>query len=160
MTDSSTALREQLAKALEWHDANAGFDKAVDRLAPKLRGRRPKGLPYSPWRLLEHLRFTQRDILDFCRDPTYAEPKWPDEYWPKGDEPPSVEAWDESVAAFRADREAFKALVLDPAVDLFARIPHGSGQTYLREVILTIDHNAHHVGQLIVVRRLLGAWSS
>ena len=153
------ALRAQLAGALAWHDANAGFDKALEGLAPELRGRRPEGLPYSAWRLLEHLRLTQRDILDFCRDPKYTEPHWPDDYWPKTDAPAAPSAWDESVAGFRRDREALQKLVADPAVDLFGKIPHGSGQTYLREVILVIDHNAHHVGQLIVVRRLLGAWA-
>jgi uncharacterized damage-inducible protein DinB len=154
------ALRAQLAHALAWHDANAGFDKAVEGLPAELRGRQPDRLPYSPWRLLEHLRLTQRDILDFCRDPKYAEPHWPDDYWPKTDAPQRSAAWDESVAAFRRDREALQKLVADPNVDLFAKIPHGSGQTYLREIILIIDHNAHHVGQLIVVRRLLGAWPS
>ena len=153
------ALREQLARALAWHDAHAGFDKAVEGIPPELRGRRPDGLPYSPWALLEHLRLAQRDILDFCRNPKYVEPKWPDAYWPPGDAPPAAAAWDESVAAFRRDREGLQRLVADPKVDLFAAIPHGSGQTCLREVLLVIDHNAHHVGQLIVVRRLLGAWA-
>ena len=153
-------LRAQLANALAWHDANAGFDKAVDGLAPELRGRRPDRLPYSAWRLLEHLRLSQRDILDFCRDPKYVEAHWPDDYWPKTDAPPTPTAWDDSVAGFRRDREALQKLVADPKVDLFAKIPHGSGQTYLREAILLIDHNANHVGQLIVVRRLLGAWAT
>lgn len=161
--DSTAALRAQLSTALAWHDASVGFDKAVDGIPVELRGRRPDGLPYSPWRLLEHLRLAQRNILDFCRDPKYAEKyvawKWPDDYWPPTDAPPTPGAWDESVAAFREDREALQELVADPQVDLFAKIPHGSGQTYLREAILVIDHNAHHVGQLIVVRRLLGAWA-
>jgi uncharacterized damage-inducible protein DinB len=155
---SIVALREQLAKALAWHDASAGFDKVVEGLPADLRGRKPAGLPYSAWRLLEHLRIAQRDILDFCRDSHYVEKKWPDDYWPSTDAPPDPRAWDASVAAFRRDREALQKLVADPKVDLFAKIPHGSGQTYLREVILIIDHNAHHIGQLIVVRRLLGAW--
>ena len=157
--DTSAALRAQLASALDWRDANAGFDKVVNGVPAELQGKRPGGLPYSLWQLLEHLRLTQHDILDFCRNPKYVELKWPDDYWPRTDAPPDAAAWGESIAAFRRDREALKKLAVDPAIDLFAKIPHGSGQTYLRELILVIDHNAHHVGQLIVVRRLLGAWA-
>jgi uncharacterized damage-inducible protein DinB len=153
-------LRKQVAEALGWNHASAGFDKAVDGLSADLRGRRPDGLPYSAWRLLEHLRITQHDILDFCRNPRYVEKKWPDEYWPATDAPPDAGAWDASVAAFRRDRAAIQKLVADPKTDLFAKIPHGSGQTVLREALLVIDHNAHHLGQLIAVRRLLGAWKS
>ena len=156
------ALRAQLASALDWREANAGFDKAVDGVPAELRGKRPDGLPYSLWQLLEHLRLTQRDILDFCRNPKYAEEnvekKWPEDYWPRTDAPATAAAWGQSIAAFQRDREALKQLAVDPTIDLFAKIPHGTGQTYLRELVLVIDHNAHHVGQLIVVRRLLGAW--
>ncbi len=156
--DTNSALRGQLAKVLDWHEAHAGFDRAVDGLAPELRGRTPEGLPYSAWRLLEHIRIAQHDILDFCRNPKYEERSWPDDYWPATDAPPTAAAWDESVAAVRRDRDAMKQLALDPAVDLFARIPHGSGQTCLREILLVADHTAYHVGELIAVRRLLGAW--
>jgi uncharacterized damage-inducible protein DinB len=155
---SDDALRAHLRKLLDWQDAHASFDAAVDDVPPELRGKRPEGLPYSPWQLLEHLRLAQRDILDFCRDPEYAERKWPDDYWPADPMPPSAGAWDESVAAFRADRRELQRLASDPALDLFARIPHGDGQTYLRELLLVADHNAYHVGQLVAVRRLLGAW--
>jgi hypothetical protein len=156
--DPSQSLRDHLLRLLDWRDAHADFDAAVADLPPDRAGVRPAGLPYSPWELLEHLRICQRDILDFCRDPAYAEKKWPDDYWPSDPAPPSPGAWDASAAAFRADREAMKQLVADPAVDLFATIPHGQGQTYLREALLVADHNAYHLGQLIVVRRLLGAW--
>jgi len=155
---SDAALREQLRKLLAWGDAHVGFDRAVDGLAPGLRGVRPEGLPYSPWELLEHLRITQHDILDFSRNPEYAELSWPEDYWPDSPAPPDAGAWDRSAAAFRADREALQALAADPATDLFARIPHGQGQTYLREILLAADHAAYHVGQLVLVRRLLGAW--
>ena len=157
-TDISAALREHLRRLLDWEDAHAGFDTAVEGVPPDLRGTRPEGLPYSPWELLEHLRFTQRDILDFCRDPEYGERRWPDDYWPATADPPDPDAWERSAAAFRADRDALKALAADPAVDLFARIPHGDGQTYLRELLLAADHTAYHVGQLVAVRRLLGDW--
>src|SRR2546428_8657234 len=112
-TSTMATLRAQLANALAWHDANAGFDKAVDGLAPELRGRRPDRLPYSAWRLLEHLRLTQRAILDFCRDPKDVEPHWPDDYWPKTDAPPTPSAWDESVAGFRRDRQALQRILAD-----------------------------------------------
>jgi hypothetical protein len=155
---SDGALREHLRKLLAWGDAHAGFDRAVAGLAPELRGVRPDGLPYSPWELLEHLRITQEDILDFSRNPEYRELSWPEDYWPASPAPPDDGAWDRSIAACRAGREALQAMATDPATDLFATIPHGQGQTYLREILLAADHAAYHVGQLVLVRRLLGAW--
>ena len=155
---SDTALRAQLARALGWDEAHAGFDRVVDGISPDSRGRVPPGLPYSPWQLLEHLRLTQEDILDFCRNPNYREITWPDHYWPKSPAPPSATAWAESVGRIREDRAALEALARDRSVDLTARIPHGGGQTYLREILLVIDHTAYHMGELIVARRLLGAW--
>lgn len=151
-------LREQLIKLLGWQDAHVNFDVAVEGIPPQLQGVRPEGLPYSPWQLLEHMRLTQRDILDFCRDPAYEAPKWPDDYWPQSTIPPTPEAWLGSVAAFRADREALERLIADPTLDLYAKIPHGEGQTYLREVVLVADHSSYHIGELVAVRRLLGAW--
>jgi len=152
------ALRDQLAKALDWPDAHADFDRAVADLPADARGRKPAGVPYSPWQLLEHLRLAQHDILDFCRNPKYEELKWPDDYWPKNDAPPNAAAWDASIAAFKRDLAAMQQLATDERIDLFATIPHGSGQTYLRELILTLDHNAHHLGELIALRRALGVW--
>jgi uncharacterized damage-inducible protein DinB len=151
------ALRTHLARLLDWEDAHATFDHAVAELAAPLRGRRTAGLPHSPWELLEHLRITQRDILDFCRAPEYAERAWPAEYWPGTPEPPSGAAWEASVAAYRADREALKRLAAE-VPELAAPVPNGSGQSYLRELLLAADHAAYHVGQLVLVRRLLGAW--
>ena len=153
-------LRDHLARILDWHDAHVDFDGAVDGIPPELRGKQPKGLPYSPWQLLEHLRIAQHDILDFCVNSKYEEMKWPDEYWPKTVAPPSDEAWTMSIAAFKEDRDAMKRLAADTSIDLFAKIPHGQGQTYLREVLLVADHNSYHVGQLVAVRRLLGAWAA
>ena len=155
---NDAALRAHLRKLLAWGDAHVDYDRAVAGLAPELRGQRPGGLPYSPWELLEHLRITQHDILDFSRNPQYAELSWPEDYWPQSAAPPDAHAWDVSIAAFHADREALQALADDPEVDLFARIPHGQGQTYLRELLLVADHNAYHVGQLVALRRRLGAW--
>lgn len=157
---NESLLRDQLSRLLAWEDAHVGFDNAVDGIPAELRGTRPSNLPYSPWQLIEHLRITQHDILEFCRNPNYKELKWPDDYWPASDAPPSARAWDESIRMFRQDRKALQQLAADPAVDLTAGIPHGDGQTYLRELILAADHAAYHLGELIVVRRLLGIWKS
>jgi hypothetical protein len=151
-------LREQLVKLLSWEDAHVGFDAAIADIPTKLRGNVPAGLPYSPWQLLEHLRITQHDILDFCRNPGYTEMSWPNDYWPKGASPAITADWHKSVQHFRHDRSQLEALARDPAIDLEAKIPHGTGQTYLRELLLAADHAAYHIGELIVVRRLLGAW--
>jgi hypothetical protein len=155
---TSTVLREHLVKLLEWEDAHAGFEAAVANLPDTLRGQRPAGLPYSPWQLLEHLRITQHDILDFCVNSSYRELKWPDEYWPRSPSPASGGEWEESVRQYRQDRVELQRLARDPKVELESRIPHGNGQTYLRELLLAADHAAYHIGELIVVRRLLGAW--
>jgi hypothetical protein len=155
---SDTALRSHLRKLLDWEDAHVGLETAVKGLPSAVRGATPPGFDHSPWQLLEHLRRAQHDILDFCRNPDYKELSFPDDYWPPTEAPPSEAAWNESLAACRRDLDAFKELAADTKVDLFARIPHGSGQTYLRELLLVADHNAYHVGQLIAVRRALGAW--
>jgi hypothetical protein len=150
-------LRDQLARLLDWEDAHVGFDAVIDGIPPELRATQPPGLPYSAWQLLEHLRLCQRDILDFCRRLDYVDPKSMAEYWPASAAPPSSRAWDESVAAFRDDREAMKRIALD--FDLFAAVPRGTGQTYLREIVLLADHNAYTLGQLVILRRLLGIWT-
>jgi len=153
-----TTLRTQLARALEWQEAHATFDSAVSDLPASLRGSVPAGLPYSAWQIVEHIRRTQADILEFCVAPHYEEKEWPKEYWPEAAEPPSDQVWDESIAAMRRDRAALAALTTDEKTDIVARVPNGDGQTYLREVLLVLDHTAYHTGELIVLRRLLGAW--
>jgi DinB superfamily len=150
-------LREHLTKLLNWEDAHAGFDKAISGIPENLRGIQPKGLPYSAWQILEHLRLCQWDILDFCRNPNYEELNF-EEFWPKSAEPPSPSAWEESVASFRRDRDALQALANDRTIRLFDAIPHGQGQTYLREILLVADHNAYHVADLVAIRRVLGIW--
>jgi uncharacterized damage-inducible protein DinB len=155
---AEAALREHLSRLLDWQDAHVNFDAVTGGLPIKLRGVRPPGLAHAPWQLLEHLRFTQHDILEFCRNTDYEEPAWPADYWPPSAAPPSRQAWEASITAFRDDLAALRRLAQDPALDLFTVIPHGSGQTYLRELLLVADHNAYHLGQLVVVRRLLGAW--
>ncbi|MBZ5699672.1 MAG: DinB family protein [Acidobacteriia bacterium] len=136
---------------LDWKAAFAG-------IPPKLQGIRPEGLPHSAWELLEHMRIAQWDILEFSRDPKHVSPDWPAGYWPESPEPPSTKAWGKSLKTFARDLAAMKRLVVNPQTDLFARIPHGTGQTILREALLVADHNAYHLGQVIVLRRLLGAW--
>jgi len=153
--DTTRMLRDQLSRLLEKSEAHAGFDKAVGGIAPEARGTRPAGLPHSAWELLEHIRLAQRDILEFSQEGDYVGRAWPDEYWPETPDPPSPEAWDESVEAVHRDRAELQRLVEDPGIDLFAIVPNGTKQTYLREALLAADHMAFHVGQLMTVRRLL-----
>ena len=157
--NENESLRKHLQKILDWEDAHVGFDAAIKGIPPNQRGVKPRDLPYSLWQIMEHLRLCQQDILDFCGNPEYQELN-ADEYWPKTIAPPNTQAWDESIAAFRKDRESLKQLAMDPGIDLFAKIPNGTGQTYLRELLLVADHNAYHVADLIAVRRLLGIWTS
>lgn len=153
---TSSLVREHVAKLLGWEDAHVGFDRAVANLPEPLRGRQPSGLPYSPWQLVDHIRKTQHDILDFCINSEYKELSWPDDYWPRS--PAPGREWEESIEQFGRDRLALERLARNRQIDLESAIPHGSGQTYLRELLLAADHTAYHIGELIVVRRLLGAW--
>jgi hypothetical protein len=151
-------LRKQLVALLTSGEAHADFEKAIQGLPVELRGKTPEGAEHSPWELLEHLRITQWDILDLSRNPAYESRKWPEGYWSETPAPPSASAWEQSIKAYRKDLKELCALIEDQSTDLFAKIPHGDGQTILREALLTADHTAYHVGQLILVRRLLGAW--
>lgn len=153
-------LRKQLIALLEGGQAHTTFDDAVADFPEELRGVVPQGLPYSAWQLLEHLRIAQRDILDFSAPPTggYQHMRWPDDYWPKDPAPPSPDAWDRSIAALKSDLEKFKALILKPEADLARPFRWGTGQNLLREALLIADHAAYHIGELVVLRRLLGAW--
>jgi hypothetical protein len=159
MTDEQTAsLREHLLYLLRGGGAHLDFERAVEGLPAGLRGVKPAGTPHTPWRLVEHMRIAQWDILEFSRNAGHVSPEFPAGYWPAGDAPPEEGAWERSVAAFRADLRAMQELVADGGTDLFAPLPHGTGQTVLREALLVADHNAYHLGQLVEVRRLLGAW--
>ena len=157
-TNEQAALREHVLYLLRGGGAHLDFESAVADMPAKLRGAKPPGLPHTPWRLLEHMRLAQWDILEFSRNPKHVSPSFPDGYWPSGDAPPDPGAWDRSIESFRTDLQAMQNLVADPANDLFAKIPHGQGQTLLREALLVADHNAYHLGQLVTVRRLVGAW--
>ena len=156
--DHDKLLRQQLAKMIDWNEAHADLSTTLDGLPAKLRGQIPDGLPHSAWQLLEHIRIALWDILEFSRDPKHKSLKWPEDYWPKSVAPPSDKAWDESVKTILNTQEELRKLVKDPSRDLFKPLPHGDGQTLLREVLLAADHGAYHLGQLVLVRRALGAW--
>jgi len=157
MTDEP--LREQLVRTLNWEEAHVGFDKAVDGIPADKRGARAPGVEHTCWQLLEHLRLALADLLDFCANPKYVhDKKWPDDYWPRDPGPPTADAWERSIAAFKNDREKLVQLVRQTD-DLHAPVPTGKGrQTYLRTSLVVIDHNAYHVGQIVWVRRALGVW--
>ena len=156
-----TELRRELITLLDGGKAHATFEAAAKDLPGKLRGEVPEGLPYSAWQIVEHLRIAQRDILDFCDngDGSYKPMKWPDDYWPKEPAPADANAWEKSLAAIKADRKAFDKLLHDANdAELVQEFPWGEGQNLLHEALLIADHNAYHTGELIVLRRLLGAW--
>jgi len=155
--DDTMRVRRQLAALLTWSDAHVSFDDAVAGLPAPARGTVPKGLQHSAWQLVEHLRLAQADILEFCVSRRYEAKRWPEDYWPAV-APPTRQAWNASIAGFKKDRRALQRLILNPRRDLLTRVPAGTGQTILREVILAADHTAYHVGQLILVRRALGHW--
>jgi DinB superfamily len=158
-SEADLSLRRHLLNLLKGEGAHAGFDSAFADLPAAKYGVRPAGAPYSAWQLLEHMRIAQWDILEFSRNPKHVSPKWPEGYWPVREAPPNEKAWEQSVKTFRRDLKAMQELVSHSSTDLFARIPHGDGQTVLREALLVADHNSYHVGQLVLVRRLLGEWA-
>ncbi|MBV8516601.1 MAG: DinB family protein [Acidobacteria bacterium] len=158
MTNEERALRTLLARIADWGEAHIKFDDAVKDFPVELRGKRPDGGPHSAWELLEHIRIAQWDIVEFTRDAKrHVSPEWPSGYWPSAPEPPSEGAWDESVAKVRDGMRALAEIANDLSFDLFARIEGGDGQTVLRELILAADHNSYHLGQLVMVRKILGA---
>ena len=155
---SDKPVRDHILKLLEGGHAHVTFEAAIKGIPAALRGKRPKGVEHSLWEILEHMRIAQWDILEFSRDRKHVSPKWPDDYWPKSKTPPNANAWTKSVKAFAMDLEAMRKLVAADSTNLYAPIPHGDGQTILREALLIADHNAYHLGELVLVRRLLGAW--
>lgn len=152
-------IRRELILLLESGNAHAGFDHIFRGFPVEARGKRPKGLPFSAWELLEHMRITQNDILQFIRDPSYESPQWPKGYWPDKESPPDAKSWETSLAAFRRDRQELIDLVKDPSQNLLDTIPHGTGQTLMREALVIADHTAYHLGQTVEIRTLLGIWN-
>ncbi len=157
-TELEQELRTQLKALLDGGQAHARLDYAVEDLPFELQGRVPAGLPYSPWQLLEHIRIAQHDILTFSDNAggTYTPLAWPEDYWPKNPAPPDAEAWERSVQSMQRDRAAFEKLLAER--DLAEPFPWGDGQNLLREALLIADHESYHTGELVMARRLLGAW--
>ena len=152
-------IRAQLVKLLDFEEAHVGFDRAVKGIPLKLTGKLPPGAEHTIWQLVEHLRIAQADILEFTLSTTYKEKKWPDDYWPASAAPRTASAWTKSIASYRRDRKAFQRFTANTKLDLLEKIPHGTGQTYLREILLTADHAAYHIGQIVALRRVLGIWT-
>jgi hypothetical protein len=151
-------LREQLAELLDGVGAHMSFDEAVAEFPDEAINRRPPNVDYTPWHLLEHLRLTQADILDYVTNAAYIEPSWPADYWPARDAVATRSGFDQTIAAFRADLAELRALVVDPARDLLAVIPGTPGHTLLREARVDADHNAYHIGEFAVLRQVMGTW--
>ena len=151
-------MRDHILNLLKGGHAHVTLDAAIKGVPENLRGKRPKGAEHSLWEILEHMRIATWDILEFSRNPKYVSPKWPEGYWPESAAPPNAAAWNKSVKSLRADVQAMCDLVADEKTDLLARIPHGDGQTMLREALLIADHNSYHLGEFVLLRRMLGAW--
>ena len=154
-TEHDQLLRDHLLSLLQGRNAHISFDDFVKDFPVRVCGQRIEGLPYTAWQVLEHIRIAQWDILEFCRNAKHVSPKWPKGYWPKPGEPGNEKLWKETVRKFRHDLKQLEDLVADPSIDLFAKIPHGSGQTVLREALLVADHNSYHLGALLVIGRLV-----
>jgi uncharacterized damage-inducible protein DinB len=154
-------MRIALAKLVAGKGAHANVERALTQLPPEVRARRPEGLVHSVWELLEHIRLAQQDILRYTFEPDWRSPEWPKGYWPETNAAEvSDQAWERSLAGFRSDLAGILRMVEDTSLDLTAQIPHGRpGHTYLREALLVADHNAYHAGQIVDVRRALGAWA-
>src|SRR5688572_20028959 len=153
MVPMNDPVREQIIKLLQGGQAHLTLDDVLKNFPQSLRGVKPPGAPHSAWQLLEHLRIAQWDILEFSRNAKHVSPKWPEGYWPANDRPPTDAAWKKSISAIKRDRRAMERLVENPRTDLYSKIPHGTGQNILREALLIADHNAYHIGQLLLVRR-------
>ncbi len=153
--ESTRITRAYLKDILSWQEAHINFEHAVAELPNDDRGKKSEGFPYSIWQLVEHIRIAQWDILDFTRNPDYKERSWPDDYWPEHHAPKNDDEWERAITAVRTDREEFIKLLDDPDIDLFKPFEHGTGQTLLRQAMLIADHTAYHVGQIILIRKIL-----
>jgi hypothetical protein len=151
----TVSLRKHMAEMLRMKGAHLNLEEALSDFPVAMRGAKPPGAPHTAWQLLEHMRIAQEDILDFSRNPKYKHKKWPDDYWPATDAPPDDEAWESSIQQFQKDLKDMQELVADTTHDLLAKIPHGTGQTLLREALLVADHNSYHLGQLVFLRKTL-----
>ena len=153
-TNESSVLRKMIVDAISGHHSHIDFDAVVEDFPPQFRGIKPPGADHSAWQLLEHMRIAQWDILEFSRTPRHKSPKWPDEYWPKAEAPPSDEAWHDSIKKYQEDSRQLADLILS-SEHLLRPIEHGQGQTLLREALLVANHNSYHLGQLMFVKKML-----
>ncbi|GAB3510749.1 DinB family protein [Spirosoma knui] len=160
VAEATAAVREQLIQFLTGSNAHQSLDGALNDLPASLRGVKPDKLPYSIWQLVDHIRIAQWDILEFSRDANHQSPPWPEGYWSREAAPADEAAWEQALQQIKQDRGAFIALLNDPERDLYIPFAHGDGQNLLREALLIGDHTAYHVGEIILIRRLLGAWKS
>jgi len=160
MAIDNRELREQLVELIRGGSAHADVKSALADFPADKRGVKPDGAPYNAWQLLWHMNVALHDLLEFCTNPKYLAPKWPDEYWPKEELPPSNAAWNATVRALEVDLAAFERMIKDPAQNMYATIPWGDGQTVLREILLAADHNSYHLGQIILLRKLIDAWKA
>jgi len=158
MAIDNRELREQLSELLRGGSAHADANTVLVDFPADKRTPKPDGAPYNAWQLLWHINFTLHDLLEFCTNPKYLAPKWPDEYWPESKTPPSEDAWDSTVRALQADLAQFQKMIMDPAENMYATIPWGDGQTVLREILLAADHTSYHLGQIVLLRKQLDAW--
>lgn len=156
--NADTVLRQQLRALLQDGNAHMTFEDAVAHFPTEYMNVEPPHVPYTPWHLLEHLRITQWDILEFVRNPRHVSPPWPDGYWPARDAQADTQTWQRTIAAFQADMQALIEMLEDSNIDLYATIPHGDGQTILREMQLVADHNAYHIGEFAILRQVMGTW--
>ncbi|HEU5349089.1 MAG TPA: DinB family protein [Ktedonobacterales bacterium] len=157
---SNDLLREQLAELLQHSHAHMSFEEAVAGYPMEhINTLFPRG-SYSAWHLLEHLRLTQWDILDFIRNPDYQERAWSRDYWPPSDQQATPDDWQRTIHAFLADQQELRAIIMDPQTDLWARIPWGTGQTITREIMVVSDHNAYHIGEFAIMRQVMGTWGT
>lgn len=158
MPAEDAILREQLIELVRGGSAHADARTVLDNFPEEKRSLKPDGSPHNAWQLLEHIRVALDDLLEFCTNPHYVAPKWPEAYWPKEEAPASAEEWDKSVAAVLAGLASFEHLIKDEESNLHARIPWGDGQTLLHEVLLAADHTSYHLGQIVLLRKQLSAW--
>ncbi|GCF08421.1 DinB family protein [Dictyobacter arantiisoli] len=158
MAEHDQVVREELKALVRGGNAHMSFDDAIAQFPLEYANTRPPHVPYTPWHLLEHLRIAQWDILEFIRNPQHVSPPWPDGYWPARAAQADQVAWNKTVEGFRADLQALIELTSDQTLDLYTPLPHGDGQTIVRELQLVADHNAYHIGEFAILRQIMGTW--
>jgi hypothetical protein len=157
-SDITDFVIRELKELLEQGNAHATFEKAVKDIPQKLLGKIPQGSAYSIWQLVEHIRITQWDLLEFSRNPDHKSPKWPDEYWPEAEAPEDAAAWTASLEQIAKEKKEFIKLLHETGAEIYTAFPYGDGQSLFREALVLADHNSYHTGEIILMRRILGNW--